>query len=69
MNELVDRVIDLEELWDGPTGALTGALVEAGGDPRRVLARLGAALAGRIERRSAVEETEVGPGGSGERLL
>ncbi|WP_326630199.1 AraC family transcriptional regulator [Nonomuraea fuscirosea] len=57
VSELVDRVSGLEELWDGSTAALTDALREAGRDPRRVLARLGTALAERIERRSAGDVT------------
>ncbi|GIH67526.1 helix-turn-helix domain-containing protein [Microbispora siamensis] len=51
MTELVDRVVDLEELWDGAAG-LTAAPTGTGDDVGRVLRRLQAALPARISARS-----------------
>ncbi|MEV7802979.1 helix-turn-helix domain-containing protein [Microbispora sp. NPDC088329] len=48
MTELVDRVVDLKELWDGAAG-LTA---EPGDDVRRVLRRLQSALPARITAQS-----------------
>ncbi|MEU7879414.1 AraC family transcriptional regulator [Microbispora bryophytorum] len=54
MTELVDRVVDLEELWDGAAG-LTAAAARPGDDVRRILQRLQAALPARITGRSSAD--------------
>ncbi|MFI6791452.1 helix-turn-helix domain-containing protein [Nonomuraea sp. NPDC050383] len=49
--ELVDRVVDIGELWNG-TQELKAALMRSGQDPRRILEHLQAALPARIAARS-----------------
>lgn len=52
VNELVDRVIPLDELWGAPSDELTTTLAEAGGDPDLVIKHIEAALLTRIATQS-----------------